>query len=54
MSSNLLFGFFYWDSLIQKDVWAMKSSEWELYVAAKVLANVKHLNGVSNFLQILD
>ena len=52
MSSNLLFGFF--DSLIQMDVWAVTSSEWELYVAAKLLTNFKHLKGVSFFLLILD
>ena len=54
MSSNLFFGFFYWNSLIQKDVWAMASSEWELYVAAKLWTNFKHLKGVSNFFLILD
>ena len=55
VSSNLFFGFFfYWNSLIQKDVWAMTSSEWELYVAAKLWTNFKHLKGVSNFFLILD
>ena len=33
---------FYWNSLIEKDVWAMTSSERELYVAAKFLTNFKH------------
>ena len=28
---------FYWNSLIQKDVCAITSSEWELYMAAKTL-----------------
>ena len=46
--------FFYWNSLIQKDVWAMKSSKWELYVSAKLLTSFKHLKGVSTFLLILD
>ena len=32
----------------------MKSSEWELYVAAKLLTNFKHLKGVSTLLLILD
>ena len=32
----------------------MTSSEWELYVAAKLLPNFKHLKGVSTFLLILD
>ena len=32
----------------------MTSSEWELYVAAKLLTNFKHLKGVSTFLLILD
>ena len=32
----------------------MTSSEWEVYVAAKLLANFKHLKGVSTFLLILD
>ena len=32
----------------------MVSSEWELYVAAKLLTNFKHLKGVSTFLLILD
>ena len=54
ISSNLLFGFFYWNGLIQKDVWAMTSSEWELYVAAKLLTNFKHLKGFSTFLLVLD
>ena len=54
MSSNLLFGIFYWSSVIQNDVWAMASSEWELYVAAKLLTKFKHLKGVSTFLLILD
>ena len=54
MSSNLLFRFFYWNSLIQKDVWIMKNSEWELYVAAKLFTNFKHLKGVITFLLILD
>ena len=44
---------FYWNSLIQ-DVWAMTSSEWELYVAAKLLANFQRLKGISTFLLILD
>ena len=54
MSSNLLLGFFYWNSLIQEDVWAMTSSEWELYLATKFLTDFKHLKGVSTFLLILD
>ena len=54
MSSNLLLGFFYWNSMIQKGVCVMTSSEWEVYVAAKLLANSKHLKGVSTFLLILD
>ena len=29
------------------------SSEWELYVIAKLLTNFKHLKGVSTFLPIL-
>ena len=45
---------FYWNSLIQKNSWAMTSSEWKLYVAAKLLTNFKHLKGVSTFLLILD
>ena len=45
---------FHWNSLVQKDVWAMTSSEWKLYVAAKFLTNFKHLKGVSNSLLILD
>ena len=53
-SSNQLSGFFHWNRLIQKDVWATTSSEWELYVAVKLLTNFKHLNGVSTFLFILD
>ena len=44
----------YWNSLIQEDVWAMTSSEWEMYVAAKLLTNFKHLKGISSFLLILD
>ena len=32
----------------------MTSSEWELYVAAMLLTNFKHLKGVSTFLLILD
>ena len=32
----------------------MMSSEWELYMGAKLLTNVKHLKGVSTFLPILD
>ena len=44
---------FYWNSLIQKEVWAMTSSEWELYVAAKFVTNFKHL-GSQYFLLILD
>ena len=32
----------------------MTSSEWEVYVAAKLLANFKHLKGASTFLLILD
>ena len=44
---------FYWNSLIQKDVWAMASSEWDLYVAAKLLTYFKRLKGVSTFLLIL-
>ena len=31
----------------------MTSSEWELYVAAKLLTNFKHLKGVSTFPLIL-
>ena len=54
MSSNLLFEFFYWNSLIQKDVWDMMSNELELHVAAKLLTNFKHLKGFSTFLLILD
>ena len=46
--------FFYWNSLIQKNSWAMTSSEWKLYVAAKLLTNFKHLKGISTFLLILD
>ena len=53
MSSNLLFVCFYWNSLIQKDVWVMTSSEWELYVSAKLLTNFKHLKRVRTFLLIL-
>ena len=32
----------------------MTSSEWEMYVAAKLLTNFKHLKGISTFLLILD
>ena len=32
----------------------MTISEWELYVAAKLLTNFKHLKGVSTFLLILE
>ena len=32
----------------------MASSEWELYVVAKLLKNLNHLKGVSTFLLILD
>ena len=32
----------------------MTSSEWEMYVAAKLLTNFKHLKGISSFLLILD
>ena len=32
----------------------MVSSQWEQYVAAKLLINFKHLKGVSTFLLILD
>ena len=39
---------------IQKDAWVMTSNEWELYVAAKLLTNSKHLKGVNTFLLILD
>ena len=49
MSLNLLLRFFYWNSLIQKNVWAMTSSESELCVAAKLLTDFKHLEGVSTF-----
>ena len=46
--------FFYWNSLIQRDVWFMTSSEWELYVGATLLTNFKDLKRVGNFLLILD
>ena len=37
-------------SLIQKDVWTiMTSSEWELYVAANLWTNFKHLKWVNFF-----
>ena len=45
---------FYWNSLVQKEVWAMTSSEWELCVAANLLTNLKHLKRVSIFLLMLD
>ena len=32
----------------------MMSSEWELYVAAKLLTNLKHLKGFSTFLLIFN
>ena len=32
----------------------MTSSEWELYAAAKLLTNFKHLKGFSTFFLILD
>ena len=32
----------------------MTSSEWELYVVAKLLTNFKHLKEVSTFLLILE
>ena len=35
--------FFYWNSMIQKYIWAMTSSKWELLVATKLLPNFKHL-----------
>ena len=44
----------YWNYLIQKGVWAMTSSEWELHVAGTFLTTFKHLKGVSTFLLILD
>ena len=46
--------FFYWNSMIQRYIWAMTSSKWELLVATKLLSNFKHLKGVSNFLLIFD
>ena len=32
----------------------MTSSEWELYVVAKLLTNFKHVKEISTFLPILD
>ena len=32
----------------------MTSSEWELYVTAKLLTNFKHLKGVGTFVLLLD
>ena len=53
ISSNLFLGGFYQNSLIQKKVWNMASSEWELHVVAKLLTTFKHLKEVSTFLVIL-
>ena len=36
---------FYWNSVIQKNFWAMTSSE-EMHVAATLVTNFKHLKGV--------
>ena len=43
---------FYWNSLIQKDVWATMSSKLELYMVSNFLTNFKHLKGFSTFLLI--
>ena len=45
---------FLWTSLIQKKVWDMTSSDWELYAAVNLLTNFKHLKGVTTFLLLLD